>query len=323
MHTSTRNENTNIVGIEELEFGAEDISVGKQFAEDFGLRPLDDSSVDANTSGATFETLDGARLVIRTIDDAELPPAFEDGSTLRRMTWGVASADDLDVLRERLHNQPGYVDHGDSLECRDPNGLAVCIRPTRLRDVELDVTPINQYGDMRRVDQPSPVYTQATPVGVGHAVFFVDDLEASETFYRERLGFSVSDRYTDRAVFLRMQARGGHHNLFLLKLPHRGAGLNHVAFTVRDIHEVIGGGLAMNRRQWSTFLGPGRHPISSAYFWYVNSPLGGAFEYYTNEDYLTEVWVPREMQHSLESFTEWAIEGGIDAETRRQKKASA
>jgi hypothetical protein len=78
----------------------------------------------------------------------------------------------------------------------------------------------------------------------------------------------------------------------------------------------------MTRQQWTTFIGPGRHPVSSAYFWYVNSPLGGAFEYYTNEDYLTEAWQPREMQHSLESFTEWAIEGGIDADTRRQKKSA-
>ncbi|MDT8893462.1 VOC family protein [Halomonas sp. I1] len=307
-----------IVGIEALEFGAEDIETGKRFAEDFGL-----ASIEEEAESATFEALNGGQLVIRGIDDPALPEAFESGSTLRRMTWGVADVEALAELRERLCDQPGFVDNGDSLECRDPNGLTVRIQPTSLRDVELEVTPINQWGDMRRVDQPSPVYERATPASIGHAVFFVDDLEASERFYRELLGFSVSDRYIDRAVFLRMQARGGHHNLFLLKLPHRGAGLNHVAFTVRDIHEVIGGGLAMNRRQWSTFIGPGRHPVSSAYFWYFNSPLGGAFEYYTNEDYLTEAWEPREMQHSLESFTEWAIEGGIDADTRRQKQPEA
>jgi hypothetical protein len=54
--------------------------------------------------------------------------------------------------------------------------------------------------------------------------------------------------------------------LFLLSIPNKPAGLNHVAFVVRDIHEVIGGGLNMNRSEWSTFIGPGRHPISSAYF---------------------------------------------------------
>ena len=108
--------------------------------------------------------------------------------------------------------------------------------------------------------------------------------------------------------------------LILLQLPNRKRGLNHVAFTVRDIHEVIGGGIAMNKNAWSTFIGPGRHPVSSAYFWYVNSPTGGAFEYYTNDDYLTENWQPRELEHSLVSFTEWAVEGGIDHDTRRQQK---
>lgn len=68
------------------------------------------------------------------------------------------------------------------------------------------------------------------------------------------------------------------------------------------------------------FYWPGSSPISSAYFWYVNSPTGGAFEYYTNDDYLTEKWQPRELEHSLVSFTEWAVEGGIDHETRRQVK---
>ncbi len=46
----------------------------------------------------------------------------------------------------------------------------------------------------------------------------------------------------------------------------------------------------------------------------------GSFEYYTNDDYLTENWQPRELEHSLVSFTEWAVEGGIDHDTRRQQK---
>lgn len=37
----------------------------------------------------------------------------------------------------------------------------------------------------------------------------------------------------------------------------------------------------------------------------------GAFEYYTNDDFLTENWQPRELEHSLVSFTEWAVEGEL------------
>ncbi len=306
-------EKMSVIGIEKLEFGVEDLSACAKFMQDFGLQA-------SAGNGAEFTTLSGARVALHPLASSELPPAFEAGSTLRRMTWGVADSAQLAALASRLAQQPGFRQRDDALECRDPNGMTLRIIVSQQRDVSLPVSPINQWGDVRRIDEPSPVYAQAQPINIGHVVFFVEDLAATERFYCDLLGFQVSDRYIDRAVFLRTQPRGGHHNLFLLKLPNRPRGLNHVAFTVRDIHEVIGGGLAMNKQQWSTFIGPGRHPISSAYFWYVNSPTGGAFEYYTNDDFLTENWQPRELEHSLVSFTEWAVEGGIDHDTRRQHK---
>ncbi len=75
--------------------------------------------------------------------------------------------------------------------------------------VELNVEPINQWGDVRRIDTPSPVYDRAQPINIGHVVFFVEELAAVESFYREVLGFQVSDRYINRAVFLRCGVRGG------------------------------------------------------------------------------------------------------------------
>ncbi len=302
-----------VTGIEKLEFGVEDPALCEKFIRDFGLHAQDKDA-------GSFTTLSGAEVVLRAVNSADLPPAIEAGSTLRRMTWGVADAQELATLRARMKDQPGFREVDGALECLDPNGMTLRVQITQQQPVELDVAPINQWGDMRRIDTPSPVYDRAQPINIGHVVFFVEELAAVERFYREVLGFQVSDRYINRAVFLRTQARGGHHNLFLLQLPNRKRGLNHVAFTVRDIHEVIGGGIAMNKQQWSTFIGPGRHPVSSAYFWYVNSPMGGAFEYYTNDDYLTENWQARELEHSLVSFTEWAVEGGIDNVTRRQQK---
>ncbi|EMB4325993.1 VOC family protein [Pluralibacter gergoviae] len=303
-----------ITGIEKLEFGVDNLSDCARFMQDFGLT--------GDQSGRQFTTLSGARIELNAADAPTLPPAFEAGNTLRRISWGVENQAALDALRPKLAAQPGFREVDGALECLDPNGMTLRIQISEQQPVALKVEPINQWGDVRRIDAPSPVYDRARPINVGHVVFFVEELAAVERFYREVLGFQVSDRYINRAVFLRCGTRGGHHNLFLLQLPNRRRGLNHVAFTVRDIHEVIGGGIAMNKNRWSTFIGPGRHPVSSAYFWYVNSPTGGAFEYYTNDDYLTENWQPRELEHSLVSFTEWAVEGGIDHDTRRQQKKS-
>ncbi|PJG60648.1 VOC family protein [Aeromonas cavernicola] len=308
-----------ITGIEALKFGVVERAKATAFLADFGL-----SRAASDIAGADlFLTLNHSRVYLFDVDDPRLPAPFEPGSTLREVVWGVASAACLSQLAERLADDPSLSREADCLRCQDPNGMTLRFQLGGLRSVELAVAPINQHGDIRRVNEASPVYERGEPIGIGHVVFFTPDLATTEAFYRDRLGFHLSDSYQGKGAFMRCAGQGHHHDLFLLHVPGKSAGLNHVAFTVRDIHEVIGAGMAMNRHGWSTFIGPGRHPISSAYFWYVNSPLGGAFEYYTNDDYLTEAWQPRTMEHSLALFTEWAVEGGLDGHTRRQIKQEA
>jgi catechol-2,3-dioxygenase len=202
-------------------------------------------------------------------------------------------------------------------------GLSVGVQVTRKKPVDLPCAQTNTWTHRPRVNQASPAYERAQPVEVGHVVLFTRDLARTSSFYEEVLGFVISDRYPGRGHFLRCAPRGGHHDLFLLQPPEPRQGLNHVAFTVRDVHEVIGGGMHMSRQGWQTELGPGRHPISSALFWYVVSPAGALVEYYTDEDELTEAWQPREFTPGPTVFAEWAVKGGIDGHTRRQPDAQA
>jgi len=65
------------------------------------------------------------------------------------------------------------------------------------------------------------------------------------------------------------------------------------------------------RRGWRTALGPGRHPISSCYFWYFHSPCGGAAEYDFDSDLVDERWVPGEFQQTPEVFAEWCLAEGM------------
>jgi catechol-2,3-dioxygenase len=194
---------------------------------------------------------------------------------------------------------------------------------TRKRALDVHGSPSNVWGQTLRVNQPSPIYERAEPVEVGHVVFFTNKLAEQEKFYQELLGFEMSDRYPGRGAFMRCAPHGGHHDIFLLALPNGKRGLNHVAFTVRDIHEVFGGGMHISRCGWDTQLGPGRHPVSSAYFWYFQNPAGGLIEYYADEDQLTPEWQPRDFEPGPTVFAEWAIDGGIDGNTRRQKNAKA
>ncbi|MGO3740737.1 VOC family protein [Kerstersia sp.] len=309
-----------ILGIDQITYGVEDLGTCRRFMLDWGLTLAGETPDEL-----IFECLNGCRVVVADAAKPGLPAGIEDGPTLREVVWGVETSADLDAIAARIGDQPGFVDGmADGVRrigCTDPNGLAVRLQVTRKQTLELPCVAMNTWQEQPRVNQPAPIYERATPIEVGHVVFFVADVARTEAFYADRLGFSASDRYPGRGAFMRCSADGGHHDLFLLQLPTGKRGLNHVAFTVRDIHEVFGGGMHISRCGWETQLGPGRHPVSSAYFWYFRNPAGALIEYYADEDHLTAEWEPREFEPGPTVFAEWAIDGGIDGNTRRQKNA--
>lgn len=306
-----------IRNIDKVVFGADDLTEAYRFLVDWGL-----NKILAEPGHLLFETLNGAQVEVRQTNDPALPSPMQAGPTLREVVWGVKDADTLDGVMARLEaTGPTQTGEDGLFRTVDPNGLSHGFRVSKVRPHTGTAQRSNAPGDHQRIDVRSPVYDRALPAEVGHIVLFAGDLDAMLAFYTDRLGFIVTDSYPGHAAFLRGQVNGVHHNAFILKREGK-PGLNHVAFTVNDIHEVFGGGLAMSRKGWETDIGPGRHPISSAYFWYFKSPFGAALEYYADEDVCTEAWEPRAFERRPELFAEWAIAGGIDGETRRQARAA-
>ena len=307
-----------VIGIDEITYGADDFDTCRKFFSDWGL------SLSSETpERLTFSTLNGCLVNVVKTTDASYPPAIEPGPTMRHVVWGVSSDAVVERFAGRLEGVPGYSYQEGRVSCIDPNGMLVSFQKTHKQVVSVQCGESNTWNSKPRINARSPVYERAQPIEVGHVVFFVKDVAAAEAFYTEKFGFVPSDRYPGRGVFMRCDADGGHHDLFLLETPDKKVGLNHVAFAVRDIHEVFGGGLHFDRCGWKTQLGPGRHPISSAYFWYFVNPAGGLIEYYADEDQLTHEWEPREFEPAPTRFAEWAVDGGLDGTTRRQKNVAA
>jgi catechol-2,3-dioxygenase len=303
-------------GVDAVVFGVADLPAARRFLEDWGLRP-----VVLEADRLVFETQDGGQVIVRPQDAPELPPPIEPGNTLREVVWGAPDAAALAAGLARLAAHGVAVDGtGDMPRVRDPNGLGLAFRVSRRRAVAVVPTPANAPGHAGRIDRRSPVHAQASPIKLGHIVLFANEFAAMRGFYLDAMGFVRSDEYPGHGVFLRCKMRGEHHNLFILNRPGK-PGVNHVAFTLADVHEVIGGGIAMAQKGWKTEIGPGRHPISSAYFWYFHNPLGPPLEYYADDDFCTEAWQPGEFVRKPELFAEWAIAGGIDGTTRRQAVA--
>ncbi len=308
-----------LIGIDEITYGVENLVEMRGFFLDFGLT----LAVEAEDA-LIFETLDKSRVVVRHKDDTTLPIALEEGATVREVIWGAKSAEALEAFLHEIAEAGVKLDRGRDgvTRCQDSGGLSLGFRVTRKERVEIDGVPSNTYGKARRVDQAAPVYDRATPITISHVVFIVNDLAAQREFYCGKLGFKVSDEYPGHGIFTRCVAEGAHHNLFMLQAKERAPGIDHVAFAVRDIYEVMGGGLNFGSCGWSTQLGPGRHPISSSFFWYFYCPGGGMVEYHADEDYCTKNWQPRQFDRLPENYAEWGIAGGIDYDSRRQKRLS-
>ena len=122
---------------------------------------------------------------------------------------------------------------------------------------------------------------------IGHVHLKVSDIQRSETFYRDVLGFEVTARYGSDAVF--MSAGGYHHHIGLntwhskgaLPPPARSTGLFHLAILfpnrkelARAVAAVLEAGVALD--------GASDHGVSEAV--YCHDPDGNGIELYRDRE---------------------------------------
>jgi len=305
------------IGIESIAYGVEDMERCCAYFDAWGLR-----TVSRSDEKAVFETRQGPRVLVQDVSSEDFPfPAPQPGSSLREVVWGVDTADDIDRIATRLApSHPVTRDADGSLHSVDPYGYGIGFRvwpygrAPSSRDAAAGPTRMNVLGSRERINDPAVSYARAEPSRIGHVVFEVsgtEALRAGEEVYVDCVDFAVSDRYTNKGLFCRCTEEADHHNLALLSTRHARTRFEHAAFEVRDIHEVFGGGLFFSEQGWRTVIGPGRHKVSSAYFWYFENPSGGQTEYFSDTDSLDRDWRPRDMPGSPDSIAEWALFGEV------------
>lgn len=299
-----------VTTVDSVTYGVPDLSEAKRFWSDFGLSLDEDGE-----RRLLFSAMDASTVEIRLADDPALPPAFETGPGVRETTFGVETETDLDAIAAELaKDRHVEVDEEGTLHTRDPLGMPIAFRVSRCRAVSAPDPQFNVPGRTGRLNVRGARYASARPLEMTHVVYMVPDTGVEVDFYAGRLGFRISDAYPGRGYFLRGGASNNHHNLFLLNPGGTGDkfGFHHLAFEVANIHELFGGGLNMTRKGWKTMLGPGRHPISSCYFWYFLNPCGGGAEYDFDSDVVDDDWVAGEFEQTPETFAEWCLAAGME-----------
>jgi len=157
-----------------------------------------------------------------------------------------------------------------------------------------------------------PIHPQ---VGIGHVHLKVADLERAIGFYRDVLGFEVTQRYGKQAAFL--SAGGYHHHIGLNTWESLGGqspppgttGLYHVAILYPTraeladaVRRVLAGGIELE--------GASDHGVSEAI--YLRDPDGNGVELYWDRP--REQW-PRDAAGGVAMFTRPLDLAGLLGET--------
>lgn len=228
---------------------------------------------------------------------------------LIEMELGADDFDDIDRLASSLQRA------GVSTQ-RFPGRISAVERITGVRTtvvagrrVVQKATPsplTNRPGRFNRTAQRASGVLRTQPVRprkLGHAVLGTTDLQATQRFFVDGLGFKVSDIIPEVGSFLRCST--DHHNVLVMRAP--VCFLHHTSWQVDDIDEVGRGAMAMleadpSRHVW----GLGRHYAGSNFFWYLKDPAGNFSEYYADMDYIPDdqVWTP-EMLEGAKGYFSW------------------
>lgn len=285
-----------IIGPDELVFGVDNIEVCRAFLTDYGLNDAGDGR---------FEALDKTALTIRSVDDPDLPAPLKTASLLRLTIWGVEDQASLDEIEAELSKDREVTKQDDgTLRTKDDSGFEIAFRITRRIKLDLPAELINSPGATpgRAMNQVAANQdAEARPRTLSHIVYFVPNMEELSKFYIERLGFVVTDKFTNTGPFLRPQANHDHHVLFMIQTPDYMQGIEHLAFHMQGPTELMLAGSRMVQKGYESFWGPGRHKFGSNWFWYFNSPLGTHMEYDADMDLHDGEWIERETSMDKEA----------------------
>jgi catechol 2,3-dioxygenase-like lactoylglutathione lyase family enzyme len=156
------------------------------------------------------------------------------------------------------------------------------------------------------------------PIQLTHAVINSTDVEASERFAVEKLGFKVSDR-TAHMRFVRCNRK--HHALAYAKSD--AASLNHIAFEMPSLDAVMRGITRMREAGYEPVWGPGRHGPGNNVFGYFIAPYGGVIEYTAEvsevgDDY--KVGTPEDWKWPAGRIDHWGVSKKDTAKTSVAEK---
>jgi catechol 2,3-dioxygenase-like lactoylglutathione lyase family enzyme len=161
------------------------------------------------------------------------------------------------------------------------SGGSVLVPPGRIADPAggLGLTIRDPDGRVFQVVHGDALHTDAheakdRPVRLAHVVLNSHDVDATQRWFAQALGFTLADR-TRIMAFLNCDR--DHHSV-AIGITDNDA-LNHIAFLMPDLESVMRGGGRMKDAGHAIEWGPGRHGPGDNAFNYFIDPFGIVVEY--------------------------------------------
>jgi len=137
-----------------------------------------------------------------------------------------------------------------------------------------DGLPFEVSADVARGPARELKRWEGIPEKISHIVLHSPNHQAAVKFFIDVLGFRLSDWLGDFMAFLRCNT--WHHRIAILPGP---PCLNHVAFDMLGVDDMMRGILRLKQLDVSIAWGPGRHTAGNNTFSYFVTPNGYAVEY--------------------------------------------
>ncbi|WAP60011.1 VOC family protein [Streptomyces sp. S465] len=301
------------MGIQRMEsvtYGIEVLEEAVRFFEDFGL-----FLVERTGEHAVLETRAAQTVHLDTVPGPLLPPPVEPGPTLREIVWGVDTAAELDRLVAEVGTDRTVRRSADGVHHTvDETGFGVGLTLARPRPLDITPRPSNSCGSVGRWNAPLELVGQVRPLRMCHVALNIPKAgrERAVAFYTDRLGFRPTDIVEPMGVFLQAPGDDDQHTFLLCHRPDK-AGINHVAFEVPGVDDVIEGGNNMIDKGWREARKLGRHTIGSNIFRFLHAPCGGRVEYACDMDRVDASY--RTRRHATAPpHTIWSLRTNRDAE---------
>jgi catechol-2,3-dioxygenase len=210
-------------------------------------------------------------------------------SSVRNISLGLAERDAVDEAHRDLSQRRGISVLSAPKVIGEPGGGY----GFRLTDVDgrfIELTSDVQQG------QPESYDAVIRPTKISHIVLNSTHASAFSELLVDVLGLRLSDETAHMSFF---RCNADHHSIAIARAPH--ASLNHVAFEVPTVDDVLRGIEHMESNGISTLWGPGRHGPGDNVFSYFRAPNGQVIEYTSelqqikNEDtYEPRLWKPED-----------------------------